>query len=202
MIPDRSPRPPDPSLLPSSENRRAISGAACCLVVGLGLHGGQYLHAAIDRLAVRSVLGRLRPRDWSPRSLVAPWLLYQAIRGRPTLPSGRTLAQILLVGLLIQVVGNVCVQWALGVVGLAVTIPADLRHHDRRRGGAGPRLAGRTGLAPLGGGHRAAVGGAGAAGNGRRSGRAVDCRRCDAGRARGCWSWPWPPPVWPGRLRR
>jgi drug/metabolite transporter (DMT)-like permease len=30
----------------------------------------------------------------------------------------------LLVGLLIQVVGNVCAQWALGVVGLAVTIPA------------------------------------------------------------------------------
>ena len=51
--------------------------------------------------------------------LVAPWLAYRAVRGRPTLPSGRTLRHILLVGVLIQVVGNVCVQWALGVVGLA-----------------------------------------------------------------------------------
>ena len=55
--------------------------------------------------------------------IVAPWLVCQAIRGRPTLPSGRTLWRILLIGLLIEAVGNVCVQWALGVVGLAVTVP-------------------------------------------------------------------------------
>ncbi len=41
-----------------------------------------------------------------------------------TLPAGRELGLLLLVGLLIQVAGNVCVQWSLGVVGLAVTIPA------------------------------------------------------------------------------
>lgn len=56
--------------------------------------------------------------------LVGPWVLWRAIGGRPTLPAGRALRQLLLVGLLIQVVGNVCAQWALGVVGLAISIPA------------------------------------------------------------------------------
>lgn len=63
-------------------------------------------------------------REGVTTAIVAPWFVYYVLRGRPMLPSGRTLAQILLVGLLIQVVGNTCVQWAMGVVGLAVTIPA------------------------------------------------------------------------------
>ena len=54
---------------------------------------------------------------------IAPWLLYLALRGRPTLPSGNTLWRLVWVGLLIEVVGNVGLQWAFGVVGLAVTIP-------------------------------------------------------------------------------
>ncbi len=56
--------------------------------------------------------------------VVGAWLLWQAVRGRRCLPAGRQLGLLLLVGLLIQVAGNVCFQWSLGVVGLAVTIPA------------------------------------------------------------------------------
>lgn len=56
--------------------------------------------------------------------LVSPWLAYRAVRGWPTLPSGSPLRNLLLVGVLIQVVGNICFQWALGIVGLAVTVPA------------------------------------------------------------------------------
>lgn len=55
---------------------------------------------------------------------VAPWLIYQMFRGRFVLPSKHTLWAILGIGLLVQLAGNVCVQWALGIVGLAVTIPA------------------------------------------------------------------------------
>ena len=63
------------------------------------------------------------------RELVTPifiggWLLWQAVRGRRVLPGGGDLLVLILVGLLIQLVGNVCAQWSLGVVGLAVTIPA------------------------------------------------------------------------------
>ncbi len=54
---------------------------------------------------------------------VAPWLIYRAASGQSTLPWGWTLVQLLAGGVLIQLGGNVGVQWAFGVVGLAVTVP-------------------------------------------------------------------------------
>jgi DME family drug/metabolite transporter len=58
---------------------------------------------------------------------VGPWLLYQAFRGTPVLPphpeGTRLLALLVLVGLANQVGANLTAQWALGVVGLAVSTP-------------------------------------------------------------------------------
>ena len=56
--------------------------------------------------------------------IVGPWLLARAFRRMPTWPSLRALAALVLVGLCVQLVANLGVQWALGIVGLAVTIPA------------------------------------------------------------------------------
>ena len=105
-----------------SENHFVLGGAACCVISALG-------YTAVNICMRQLTVLRCDPfwavfnRELVTTAIVAPWLLYQAIRGRPTLPSGRTLGRLLLVGLLIEVVGNVCVQWALGVVGLVVTIP-------------------------------------------------------------------------------
>ncbi len=55
---------------------------------------------------------------------VAPWLLWRVVARRTALPWGRTLVELLAVAVLIQLVGNVGVQWAYGVVGLAVSVPA------------------------------------------------------------------------------
>lgn len=63
-------------------------------------------------------------RELVTTAAIAPWLLYYAVGDRTLWPSGRTLVRLLLVGLLIEVVGNVGAQWAFGVVGLAITIPA------------------------------------------------------------------------------
>ena len=54
--------------------------------------------------------------------LVAPLLLAQALRGRRVLPPPRTLASLLLVGLAVEIGGNIGCQWAFGVVGLATVI--------------------------------------------------------------------------------
>jgi len=58
---------------------------------------------------------------------VGPWLLYQTFRGTPVLPrhpeGTRLLALLVLVGLANQVGANLGLQWALGVVGLAVSTP-------------------------------------------------------------------------------
>lgn len=56
--------------------------------------------------------------------VVGPWLLWQAARRLPVFPSGRALAVLAAVALAVQLGANLGVQWAFGVVGLAVTIPA------------------------------------------------------------------------------
>lgn len=56
--------------------------------------------------------------------VVGPWLLYRAFRGLPVVPSWRTVGTLMLVGLAVQLAGNLSVQWAFGKVGLAITISA------------------------------------------------------------------------------
>jgi drug/metabolite transporter (DMT)-like permease len=56
-------------------------------------------------------------------ALVGPWLLLQVRRGHRVSFPGRTLAVLLLVGLATQLAGNVALQWAFGVVGLAISMP-------------------------------------------------------------------------------
>lgn len=54
---------------------------------------------------------------------VGPWLLYHVLRGRYALPPLRALAGLVVVGVAVQVLGNLMMQGAFGVLGLAVTIP-------------------------------------------------------------------------------
>jgi drug/metabolite transporter (DMT)-like permease len=55
--------------------------------------------------------------------LLGPWLAWQTLRGRKVMPPKHAFWAIVLVGLTLQVVGNQSVQWAMGVVGLSVTVP-------------------------------------------------------------------------------
>jgi drug/metabolite transporter (DMT)-like permease len=105
------------------EKRFVLSGAACCLISALA-------YTAVSVCMRQLTILKCDPswaifnRELVTTAVVAPWLVLRAIRGQPIFPSGRTLAMLLLVGLVVEIVGNVCCQWALGVVGLAVTIPA------------------------------------------------------------------------------
>jgi drug/metabolite transporter, DME family len=110
-------------LLPSPETRRQLSGTAFCLASALAYTAVNIVMRQLATLQCDPVWAVFN-RELVTAAVVGSWLLWQAIRGRPTLPSGTTLWRLLLVGLLIQVVGNVCAQWSLGVVGLAITIPA------------------------------------------------------------------------------
>jgi len=56
-------------------------------------------------------------------AVVGPWLVSLAICGVRVLPPWRSLGALVLAGLATQLGGNVLMQWALGVIGLAVTIP-------------------------------------------------------------------------------
>ncbi len=48
-------------------------------------------------------------REFVTSAVIAPWLIRQAVRGRPTLPAGRTILGFLLIGLVVEIVGNVSV---------------------------------------------------------------------------------------------
>ena len=56
--------------------------------------------------------------------VVGPYLLSRAVRGEKILPPWRTLLILMAAALAVQLGGNLPVQWALGVVGLAITMPA------------------------------------------------------------------------------
>ncbi len=123
QLPDPRSLAPDPSFTPLNGNRTAVGGVAFCLLSALGY--------TASNICMRQLAASEHDPFWAvcirelvTAAVVGGWLLYRAARGRPTLPCGRSLILLLMVGLLIQVAGNVCVQWSLGVVGLAVTIPA------------------------------------------------------------------------------
>ena len=114
--------PPPISNFPTPR-QSAASGAIFCLI------------AALSYTATNICMRRLTALHCDPFWVVfnkevltslciAPWVVWQVYRGRSRLPSRRTLWAILAIGLLVQLAGNVGVQWALGIVGLAVTIPA------------------------------------------------------------------------------
>ena len=56
--------------------------------------------------------------------VVGPYLLSRAVRGEKILPPRRTLLILMAAAVAVQLGGNLPVQWAFGVVGLAVTMPA------------------------------------------------------------------------------
>ncbi len=56
----------------------------------------------------------------------APLLLRRALSGQLIFPSLHLLGLTLLAGVLGQLVGNVCFQWSLGVIGIALAVPINL----------------------------------------------------------------------------
>ncbi len=101
----------------------SLVGTACCIVSALcytaaniclrrlaGLHSDEMWVTCMKEVVTVAAVG--------------PWLLIQAARGRPVVPPRRALLVLLLTGLAVQLAGNLSVQWAFGVVGLATTIPA------------------------------------------------------------------------------
>jgi drug/metabolite transporter (DMT)-like permease len=55
---------------------------------------------------------------------VGPWLLWQTARGRKVWPSSGEVLVLVLVGLAVELIGNLGMLWAMKVVGLSVAIPA------------------------------------------------------------------------------
>ena len=116
--------------LPSAPSRRAlpglspvVAGTACCAVSALGYTGANICMRQLAALHADETWV-ICNKELVTVVLVGPWLLYRAFCRLPILPPKRLLAILVLVGLTVQLGANLGVQWALGIVGLAVTIPA------------------------------------------------------------------------------
>jgi len=59
-------------------------------------------------------------------ALMTPWLASMALRGQKVLPAWPVTLLVVATGLVGQVVGNTSFQWALGEVGVALTVPLSL----------------------------------------------------------------------------
>lgn len=114
--------PSEPEILPqSARGTPSLLGAAFCASAAL-LYA--LTNICLRRLAIDTdPMWSICVKETVSTVIVGPLLIYFGLRGMRLIPDRRLLVRILLVGLITQLAGNVPVLWALGVVGLAITIP-------------------------------------------------------------------------------
>jgi DME family drug/metabolite transporter len=100
-----------------------VAGTVCCAV------------SALCYTSATCCMRQLAAMDASPSwvgcnkelvgvLVVGPWLICRALRGQTVFPSKRSLLILIVVGLGVQLIGNLGMQWSLGVVGIAVAVTA------------------------------------------------------------------------------
>ncbi|MEN6407428.1 MAG: DMT family transporter [Thermoguttaceae bacterium] len=109
--------------MPESSNKPLVlRGAFYCLVSALAYTLSNICMRELSALRC-DVVWAVFNREAITTILLAPWVLGMVVRRRKGLPSGRGLWELLAAGFQLQLIGNMCAQWAFGMVGLSVTIP-------------------------------------------------------------------------------
>jgi drug/metabolite transporter (DMT)-like permease len=103
----------------------ATAGIACCVVSTLGYSAANIIMGWLSKPEMHcDPAWATCNKEMVTVLVVGPWLVAQALRGLPTLPKGRPLVLLVLAGLATQLGGNAPMQWAYGVAGVAVMVPA------------------------------------------------------------------------------
>lgn len=98
-------------------------GTGCCIASALGYTAANVCMRQVDNLGA-DPMWAAGMKELVTVAVVGPWLVVLALRGAGRSFPLRWTALLVLVGLVIQLGGNLPFQWALGVVGLAVTVAA------------------------------------------------------------------------------
>jgi drug/metabolite transporter, DME family len=103
--------------------RHAALGTACCVAAAVCY--------TVSSICMREVSALGCDPGWAvcvkeafTVLVIGPFLIYRAARGLRVFPPLKILFILLLAGLVDQLLGNLAWQWAVGIVGLAVTVPA------------------------------------------------------------------------------
>lgn len=102
--------------------RPAALGTACCAVAAVCYTGSSICMRQVSALNCDPSWGVCVKESFTVL-VIGPFLIYRAFRGLPVLPPIKILFILILAGLTNQLLGNLGWQWALGIVGLAVTVP-------------------------------------------------------------------------------
>ncbi len=111
--------------MPLSKTSSSIWGVVFCVCAALFYTVANICMRKVAALGAEP-LWAVGNKEFVTVLAAAPWMLMRAARGMKVWPAPKEFLYIVLVGLAIQVIGNIGVQWSLGVVGLAVTIPASI----------------------------------------------------------------------------
>jgi len=101
----------------------AVAGTACCIVSALCYTAANICLRKLAALEADEMWVTCI-KEVVTVSVIGPWLVMQTLRRRSVLPPPRLLLALVLTGLGVQLAGNLSVQWAFGVVGIATTICA------------------------------------------------------------------------------
>jgi drug/metabolite transporter (DMT)-like permease len=99
-------------------------GTACCILSAVCYTAANICMRRLTVLEADAIWVMCCKEAVAPL-LVGPVLAVMALCGRRVLPPLRVLGLLALVGLAVEILGNVGMQWALGIIGLAVEIPID-----------------------------------------------------------------------------
>ncbi len=100
-----------------------MSGTLCCIISALFYTAANICLRQLAALEADEMLA-VGTKELVAVLLVGPYVLSRAVRGAKVLPPRRTLLILVAAALAVQLGGNLPVQWALGVVGLSITMPA------------------------------------------------------------------------------
>jgi len=101
----------------------AALGTACCAAAAVFYTGSSICMRQVSALGCDPSWG-VCVKELITVLVVGPFLIYRAVRGLEVFPSGKILFILILAGLADQLLGNLGWQWSVGIVGLAVTVPA------------------------------------------------------------------------------
>ncbi|NMC21394.1 MAG: DMT family transporter [Thermogutta sp.] len=105
----------------------AILGSILCLSAAFFYAGANVaLRMLADPSRATDPMWTICVKETVTVLVVGPLLLFQYLQGRASLPSRRSLSILVAVGLAVQLIGNVGLLWAMGIVGLAIALPIAL----------------------------------------------------------------------------
>lgn len=102
-------------------SRPLVLGSLCCTISALGYSAANLCLCTLATTA--DPVWTLAIKESVTVAVVGPWLLCQFVRGKYALPPLKAVATLIAVGVAVQLLGNLMMQGAFGVLGLAVTIP-------------------------------------------------------------------------------